>query len=461
MKLFVTIQRPDYFVPWQNNELFSGSGSGFIIDGKKILTNAHVVSDARFIQVQKQGDSRRYMATVTFAAHDCDLAVLSVRDDSFFDNTHPARFAGTMPGLNEEVTVIGYPRGGLRLSITKGVVSRMDYAIYSHSSRDHHLVLQVDAAINAGNSGGPVVFDDKVIGLAFQVLTHAENIGYAIPLPVLSRFLADIEDGTYHGYPELGAAFMNTRNPALRADMRLPSADGGVAVYYLDPFGSGTGVLKPGDVLMSVDGYPIASDGSIEFNNNRMLFAELLERKQIGDTVDFNVHRGEAQMDITVPLKTSRDPYAYRNIYDKQPEYYIFGGLVFSPLTRPYLRALNPDAGDRNEQQLIYYSEYAKLDGLYKGRDEFVVLTARLPHKVNAYADGFLNGIVSKVNNRPVRRLQDVKTAAENHNGPYHTVEFIGMEDMFVMDAGDARRAEAEILSDYGVPSPANFEDNQ
>ena len=167
-KIFVTVQQEDFRQPWQSSPPMSGSGSGFIIKGKRLLTNAHVVSDARFIEVQREGDTRKFPAKVRFIAHDCDIAVLEVKDESFFEGTKPLTFGSTLPSLNDAVIVLGYPMGGGRLSLTKGVVSRIDYNLYAHSSIDSHLVMQVDAAINPGNSGGPVLFNNKVIGIAFQ-----------------------------------------------------------------------------------------------------------------------------------------------------------------------------------------------------------------------------------------------------------------------------------------------------
>lgn len=461
VKIYVTIQRPDHALPWQSGRQASGNGSGFIINKRRILTNAHIVSDAKFVQVQKNGDPRRYRARVSFAGHDCDLATLSVDDPSFFEGTSAIQFAKSLPKLNDEVTVLGYPMGGARLSMTKGIVSRIDYSVYSHSGVDQHLVLQVDAAINPGNSGGPIIFRGKVVGLAFQTLAWAENIGYSIPVPVIRHFLDDIADGVYHGYPELGAAFMDARNPALRRDLKLPPYKTGVVVYYLDPFGSALGRLKQRDVLLSIDGYEIANDGTVVLDGNNVIFAELLERKQWGQSVVFRIWREGAETEITVPLTNPPDPYVYRNVYDKLPEYYVFGGLVFSPLNREYLRTLRGNLADKNNQQLIYYSQYAKIDELHRDREEFVVLIRRLPHPVNTYTDGFMKGIVTEVNGIHIRNLGDVKKAAANPTNGFHVIRFAGMDDFLVLDAGAAAESSPEISSRYGVPSTEYFEDKQ
>ncbi len=454
VKIYVTTQREDFTTPWQGGRISHGTGSGFVIGGRRILTNGHIVSDARFIQVQKDGDSKRYEARVAFMGFDCDLAILTVDDDAFFDNTRTVQFADALPELNDEVVVLGYPMGGQHLSITKGVVSRIDYSVYAHSGVDRHLALQVDAAINPGNSGGPVFFDGKVIGVAFQGMRQAQNIGYTIPLPVVNRFLADSASGTYDGYPELGVVHLETSNPALRRDLGLPDTETGVAVAWLDPFGAARDALRPRDVLLAIDGYNIAEDGNIVLDGQPIIFHEIIERKQRADTVEFDVWRDGEKQRVAVALDSPADPFVFRNVYDERPRYVMVGGLVFSPLNRAYLQAVARNT-DPLSIRLRYYAQYAKVDGLHEGVDEFIMLIRRLPHPVNTYADGFVHGIVSRVNGQPIARLRDVQEAFAEPRDGFHTIEFAGADNILILDAAAAAQAETQIREAYGVPSAA------
>jgi len=455
VKIHVTKQEDDYSLPWQGGRMMNGTGTGFIIGRRRILTNAHIVSNARFIQIQKDGDPRRYDAAVRFAGHDCDLATLEVADPSFFEGTTSLELAGALPRLSDTVTVLGYPMGGDRLSLTRGVVSRIDYSVYSHSGVDHHLVLQVDAAINPGNSGGPVLFRGRVVGLAFQGLAWAENIGYAIPVPVIRRFLDDIADGAYHGYQELGAATLELRNAALRRALGLPDSRSGVAVHYLDPFGCGAGRLEEGDVLLAIDGHDIADDGTIRLDGNGVLFAELLERKQWGEAIDLKVWRKGSAQSVSVPLTGPADPFGYRRIYDERPPYAILAGLVFAPLSRNYLETIKSSTSETNARRLLYFLTYAKIDGLCEGRDEFVVLTRRLPHPVNTYSESFLYGVVGTVNGTRVRNLREFNGALASPAGGFHVIRFEGMEDELIIGAEAAAAAAPRIMEAYAVPAPA------
>jgi len=213
-------------------------------------------------------------------------------------------------------------------------------------------------------------------------------------------------------------------------------------------------------VLTQIDRYPIANDGNVHFEDNAVLFAELLERRQWGDTVDFEVWRNGAPKHITVPLTNPTDPFIYRNEYDRRPRYAMVGGLVFAPLSRNLLQTIERRVSGPNELQLFYYARYAKPDGLFADREEFVVLIRRLPHRVNTYAEGFENGILKEWNGRPIRRLADVIEAATSPDGGFHVLRFEGMPQSLVLDAAACAQATDEIRCEYGVPSDSYLGEN-
>ncbi|MFA5042508.1 MAG: trypsin-like peptidase domain-containing protein [Kiritimatiellia bacterium] len=469
VKVYVTVQREDYAWPWQPAAPSPASGSGFIIGKKRILTNAHVVSDARFIEVQREGQSRRYPAETAFIGHDCDLAVLTVRDPEFYADAAPMELGDGLPDLNEEVIALGYPMGGERLSLTKGVVSRIDYQLYTHSQVDSHLAMQVDAAINPGNSGGPVLFNGRVVGVAFQGIANAQNLGYAIPLPVIRHFLTDIEDGVYNGYPETGISHLETPNPAMRRRLGLPDNDAGVVVSFLDPFGCAVGILQTNDTLLAIDSHPIASDGTVRLDGQTIEYVELLERKQCGETVAFRVWRSGQTLDISMPLANRNDPFAFRYAYERRPEYFILGGLVFEPLSRGLLMAAGGDLNQWYAHHLLYYATFAKVDGLIAGRDQFVVLRKRLAHPANAYDEPYLNKIAREINGLPIRNMRDLPLAFSRPTnapgqspaaapGEFHVIRFLDDPDPLILDAAATARADPVIQRQYNIPEISHIE---
>jgi len=304
------------------------------------------------------------------------------------------------------------------------------------------------------------MFDGKVVGLAFQGLSESQNIGYAIPLPVIRHFLRDIANGTYQGYPELGIAWLDARNPALRRDLKLADTQTGVVLNFIDPFGCAFNVLQPGDVLLTIDGYPVADDGTIILDGNMVNFAELMERKQWGETITCDIWRRGERQEFTIPLTNPQDPFCFRYLYDRQPAYLMTQGLVFAPLTRNILAGLGKRLNSRKIQPWMYYTEFAKTDGLHTNRTQFVTLIGRLAHPVNTYQQNFVYGIVSKANHRPIGSLSDLREALRHPENGYQVIHFEGSDNPMVLNAALTGRADREISKRYSVPALSHFTEN-
>ena len=243
----------DWSQPWRQEPVSGASGSGFLIDGGRILTNGHVIADARQVLVRRPDQANPYVATVEAAGNDCDLAVLRVADPAFARGLRPLRL-GTLPRAGTRVNTYGFPLGGQDVSSTAGIVSRIESRGYVHSGADAHLVVQTDAAINPGNSGGPVVQDGRVVGVAFQGFPGADNMGFFIPVPIVRHFLANLEDGRYDGFPDSGLQTAPLLSPAYSRERGLPKGRSGVVVDRVAPGGTADGAVRAGDVLLSVAG---------------------------------------------------------------------------------------------------------------------------------------------------------------------------------------------------------------
>ncbi len=301
VRITSTEVEPDYRAPWNSGTIQRGVGAGFVIDGQRIMTNAHVVSNSRYLTVEREGDPNKYPATVLFVAHDCDLALIQVAAPNFWKDMKPLTFGG-IPSLESVVSAYGYPIGGERMSVTTGIVSRIDFNLYTHSAIDSHLAIQISAQINPGNSGGPVLQDGKVVGVAFQGYSGdiAQGVAYMIPTPVIRRFLKDIEDGHYDRYVDLGITYTKLQNPAQRHYLGLKDDDRGVLVDTVIDAGPCGTVLRQGDVLLSIDGHPIASDAFVEYEGERVQMPEVVERKFKGDTVKLDLLRKKQPMSLEI-----------------------------------------------------------------------------------------------------------------------------------------------------------------
>src|SRR3977135_950610 len=292
VRITATAVEPDYRAPWNAGSIARGVGAGFVIDGNRSMPNAPLVSNTRYLTVERDGDPNKYTARVVFVAHDCDLALITVASPEFFKNMVPLGFGG-IPELELVVSAYGYPIGGERMSVTTGIVSRIDFQLYTHSSIDQHLAIQISAQINPGNSGGPVMQNAKVVGVAFQGYSGdvAQGVAYMIPTPVIQRFLSDIKDGHYDKYVDLGLIYTKLQNPSQRHFLGLKDDDRGVLVGTVIAAGPSAKNIQPGDVLLSIDDHPIASDATVELEGERVDMPEVVERKFKGDLVKLQIWR--------------------------------------------------------------------------------------------------------------------------------------------------------------------------
>src|SRR5580658_8988577 len=212
VKIFSTMRYPDPYKPWTKQAPSEATASGVVIEGKRILTNAHAVMYSSQVQIQANAAGDKVSATVVAVAPGIDLAVLQLDDPSFFDTHPPLARAGKLPQIKDAVLAYGFPTGGSSLSITKGIVSRIEFALYNFPV--YGLRIQIDAAINPGNSGGPAVAGDKMIGLAFsRAGGDTQNIGYIIPNEEIDLFLKDVAGGRYHGKPGIYDDLQTLENP--------------------------------------------------------------------------------------------------------------------------------------------------------------------------------------------------------------------------------------------------------
>jgi len=455
VRITMTEQEPNYKVPWAPGSTASGVGAGFVIEthnGQRVMTNAHVVSNSRFLSVSKENDPKQYIAHVEFVGHDCDLAVLKIDEAGFFKGTVPLQFGG-LPEIESAVSVYGYPIGGERMSVTNGVISRIDFQLYTHSGVDAHLTIQTSAAINPGNSGGPVLQEGKVVGVAFQGYSGdvAQNVGYMIPVPVVQRFLKDISHGSYGRYMDLSISTFKLQNPAMRRALGLVDDDHGVMVSSVAKEGSSDGVLKQGDVLLEIDGHSIASDSFVDLDGEHVQMEEIVERKFKGDEVRFKLLRNKQQMEVTVKLDKAFPYLIQANTYDVSPRYVLFGGLLFQPLGHDFYEAFQPE-----DLRVRFFYDFYVSDQLYVDHPEVIILSTMLPDPINTYLGEFRNGIVDEINGVKIRTLKDVSEALHK-TSQYYVIKVLGTGRPIVLESSAVEPARARILQRYNVSKEENL----
>jgi len=442
VKIYTVSKTPNYQEPW-NSVVHRSSGSGSIISGNRILTNAHVVANQTFLEVKKYGDTKRYQARVLQVSHDTDLALLEVENKEFFKDTVPLTF-GTLPNMQDKVTVYGYPMGGNTISISTGIVSRIEHNRYVHSGQSF-LSIQIDAAINPGNSGGPTISDGKIVGVVMQQISRAQNIGYIVPIDIVQHFLKDVEDGTYDGFPKLGIYMEKIENPTQKEYYKLDEKSGGILVVnilYTSPFRD---VLKIDDIITAIDGHKIESDGTVSFRENQYThFKYYIDLHQYGEEVELDILREGKKISVKVKLTTEKNSErsSFADFeYDKMPTYFMLGGYVFTPLTQNLLNASN---------QPNLPLRYGATKFPTQDNQEIIILLKVLASKISRGDYGVSFWKIDKVNGKKFKDFKEFYQLVTTSKDKY-----IILEDndgsKIIIDREKALEIQDELLQRYSI----------
>ena len=440
VKIFSTMRYPDPFKPWTKQAPSEATASGVVIEGKRILTNAHAVLYASQVQVQANAAGDKVSATILAIAPGIDLAVLQLDDPGFFDTHPPVARASKLPQIKDPVLAYGFPTGGSSLSITKGIVSRIEFAQYNYPVSG--LRIQIDAAINPGNSGGPAIAGDKMIGLAFSRLGgDSQNIGYIIPNEEVDLFLKDIAGGHYVGKASIYDDLQTLENPALREYLKLDKSD---AAYP----------LKEWDVITRIGDTPIDNQGMVKLDKDlRVNFAYMVQRLAKDDKLPLTVVRAGKPLKIELPVSAQR-PTLAPDLHGEYPSYFVYGPMVFSRATRQFLSLFE------NNANLLRVLGFVKsplitraFDTPTQDLEELVIISSPFfPHKL---ANGYSNptgAVVSSVNGTAIKSLAHLVAVLRDLKDPFVTIEFGSKAgEALVFSRTAIVAATDDILTDNGV----------
>ncbi|HRE04351.1 MAG TPA: trypsin-like peptidase domain-containing protein [Opitutaceae bacterium] len=450
VKVFTTARYPDLSKPWTKQAPVEATGTGVVIEGRRILTNAHVVLYASQVQVQANQSGDKITARVVAISPGIDLALLALEDESFFD-TRPALVrAAELPQVKDTILVQGFPTGGTSLSTTKGIVSRIDFTGYNFPMAG--LRIQIDAAINPGNSGGPALIGDKMIGVAFSRLGGGDNIGYIIPNEEIELFLADAADGTIHGKPGSWDSLQTLHNPALREFLKPAAGTEGIVVNHADTRDPNY-PLKAWDIITHIGDTPVDHEGMIKLGPNlRVAFRYMIQKLARNGVVPLTVMREGKALKLDVPVANSR-PMLLKSLAGAYPPYFIYGPMVFSAGSQEFVGGLNNAAvmallSAAGNPLVIRRGDQPAFEG-----EELVIVSSPFfPHKLSKGYSNPIGRVVKTVNGVAIRNLAHLVATLRDATSDFVAFEFQGREqERLVFPRKEMLAATEEILSDNGV----------
>ena len=433
VKIFTTVRQPDVYRPWNKSAPVEATGSGVVIEGNRILTNAHVVNYGSKIEIQAKEGGDRLPAKLIAIGRGIDLAVLELEDPTFFATRPAPARATVLPEVKDAVLAYGYPLGGRSLSITKGIVSRIEFVQYNYPTEG--LRIQIDAGINPGNSGGPVFVGDQMIGVAFAGVLSAQNIGYIIPNEEVELFLRDIADGSYDGKPAMFDDLQSLENAALRSYLKLDKSARGLVVQR-PAVSDANYPLKEWDLITHIGNYPIDNQGLVRLTDDiNVRFQYKVQQVSKGGKLPLTIVRAGKTMKVDVPVTPNR-PRLVGSLNGTYPEYFVYGPIVFSRATVEFRSYFSNNANSLNALAFNAHPLVTRIgEEPDADREDLVVVSAPFfPHRLLSGYDGRFGSVVYSINNIAIRSLR-------------HMVEVLrDMKDEFVVIKFDQRSGESIVL---------------
>jgi len=451
VKIHTTQRLPDFLRPWTKSPLRDISGTGFVIDGKRILTNSHVVTYPSQIYVQPYQSAEKFPAKVIAFSAAMDLAVLSVEDETFFHDRAALPLDEGLPRVKAPVNVYGFPVGGDQMSVTEGISSRVEYTAYYFGVAG--LRIQIDAALNPGNSGGPAISDGRVIGVAFSGLSTADNIGYLIPAEEVRTFLSDIADGKYDGKPQLWDEFQTIENDALRAWLKVPKESGGCMITRTRT-DEATFPLHVRDVVTKIGPHVLDRSGNVRLGDDlQVMFTYYVPQLAHDGVAPLTLLRNGETITVDAPVAARRKRVIPR-LDGGYPSYFIVGPLVFSTATAELVSGLFSD-----QRYLAFLSgkkspliSRVNDQPAFEGEEMVIVPSPFFSHRLTKGYDSPALHVVAKINDVPVKNLAHLVELVRDSKDEFLEFKFAELEvETLVFRRQELLDATEDILTDNGI----------
>jgi PDZ domain len=448
-----TNQAYDFFRPWTKKAPFSRRGLGTLIEGGRILVTAELVANNTFIELEKAATAEKSSATVERVDYECNLAVLRPTDPAFISGMKPMELDHGVR-VGDRATVLQLESNG-EIAQTLGTVTSIAVGAYPLDNMGLLLVrLSAPMQQRDGSFTLPAVRDGKLLGLLMRYDARSQTADL-ISSPVIAHFLTEAGKETYGGFARAGLAFSVTRDPQLRRYIGLSEPGG---VYLTDVLAGGSGEkagLRKGDVILAVDGNAIDQDGNYEDKEfGRIAFSHITNtRSHPGDTLVFRVFREGKILEIPVKLeardrsKIVSEPF----VVDRAPRYIVLGGVVFMELSRPYLQEWGNDWMKAAPQRLVFYDAFQ--NELPQNRGKIVFISQVLPSQDTIGYENLDNLVVSKVNGREIRSLDDLAEAARHPDNGFQKIELESDPGVLFLDAAAIEANRDKLINKYSLPA--------
>lgn len=443
IQLEINRKQYNYRIPWAT-ERTRTSKEGLAISGKRILTTADDMDGHTLVRVQKNADGKWWQAKVTWVSYPTNLALLEVDDASFWEGVPAARLSDQIP-QEGDAQVFRWNQGRVEkwsAEINKVIVGA------GQMSFVQHLQLNVDSKINGAGWAEIVVRDGEVVGLTTSATDDNLKV---MPTAFVKRILEARESGEFTGLGFFDFGWQAAVNETTTEAFGLPEGKEGVLVTQTGLRTGKESVLQSRDIILEMDGFSITREGLYEDPEfGRLPLTNLATRNHFAsDSVEMVVWREGEEVSLTyeLPEVVYQSEQVPDSVFDKDPEYLVAGGLLFMPLTGPYLATFG-------RSQPFLFDYYSNTD-VESDRDGLIVIAAVLPDPYTIGYDSLAGSLVDEINGRKIESLADVLLAFRSPPNGFHELQFFPEHTVTkaVVDVGRLEAATARVLLRYSIPA--------
>lgn len=451
VRVNVTLQSYNFIRPWEKGAPTPRRGLGAVLAGERVLVTAELVVNSTYIELERADTGEKTPAKIIGLDYEANLALLAPSADGskFLGDLKPLKIADDTKA-GDELNIWQIEDNGEAVATTVRVQRATVGGYFIPGSV--LLTYQVKGSMQyrANSFTLPVTREGSLVGLLLSYDSD-EQVSQILPAPIIEHFLADLDDGQYDGFPNLGLSYTTTLDDQLRKFSGIDGKEGGIFVRGVVKGSTAAEAgLQEGDIIMKVAGIDIDSRG---FYNDplhgKINFSHLLRGSaKVGDKIELDIVRDGEPQQLEVALMRREavdyliDPY----MFDRGPRFLIFGGMLFQDLTLPYLQAWGDSWDTRAPFKLVHAQAHPEQ---YEetGREKLVFLSQvlRTPSTLGYESLGAL--IVTKVNDQPINNIRDLAKALETpgENG-IHKVEFTDYPKVIYLDDKVARLVNDELL---------------
>lgn len=422
-----TNQGYSYNQPWNKKKPSYSHGFGTYIGDGLFLTNAGIVQDASFIRMVSHDEEEMVMAEVVAIDEEVNLALLKPvgeTGEKLLNKLKPLKVIddeNSDLALGDEVEIWQFTGKGLD-STTSGTLESTNWGVPLTYGMPF-VLYEIKSPVNAVTGGAtmPVIKDGKLAGLSLMSET-SEQLLVSLPIRTIRSFMERaLDQNGYQGLPAAGLVTEELMDPVFKRYLKIDEKNGGVYISEVREHSSAYKAgIKKGDVLLNVNGHRIDGRGMVMDEKLGPVNCSALMRDwaKVGNVVKLTVSRdGEEKVfDVTLDRDSLEKALIAVTNDEGQPRYIVYGGLVFQPVSRPYVSDVYQN--DPNKMRSEILDVFDREEELSKeGREEVILLTHILPTPATHGYEGYGFSMLDRIDGaipKNMKHLSELLNAVAN-----------------------------------------------